>query len=165
MRKISISSIAMAILITGLLSGCTTPTYDLNNFTVRLHSVNVHLLNRNYIEIWFYLNISNYNGESYRLGSLKYTINGNSHCLCEREIDSLADGNTTFQSAFEQFEDTISLYGLTKNSEINNTLITKQPIRWSVTGELTLYDEYTFTGVTSVIKIPFDGLTKMTDHY
>jgi hypothetical protein len=165
MRKILISIIAIAILITGLLSGCNIPTRDLNNFKVRLHSVNVHLFNRSYIEISFYLNISNYKGEYYGLHSLKYTIDGNSHYLCEGEIYSFSDGNTSLRSAYKQFEDAISLDGLTINSELNNALINKQPIRWLVSGELTLYDDYKLTGINSVIKIPFDGLTyKMTDY-
>jgi len=165
MRKILLSIIAIAILTAGLLSGCTTPTYGLNNFTVRLHSVDVHLFTRPYIEIWFYLNVSDYKGEKYRLGSLTYTINGNSHCLCQGDIYSFSDGNTSLRSAFEQFEDTISLDELTINPELHTTLMNEQPIRWSVSGELTLYDEYKLTGVSSVIKVPFDGLIYKTINY
>ena len=159
LRKIAIFIIALIMLITGLLSGCNTTTYDLNNYEVRLHDVNVYFFNRSYLEIYFYLNISNYQGEHYRLGSLKYTLNGNSHYLCQGEICSFSCGNTTLHSSFQQFKDIISLDGLAINSELNNTLITKQPIIWLASGELTLYDEYQLTGVTSVIKIPFDGLT------
>jgi hypothetical protein len=158
MRKILLCIIAIAVLTAGLLSGCTVPTYNFNNFTVRLHSVDVHLFTRPYLEIWFYLNISDYKGEKYRLGSLTYTINGNSHCLCEREIFSFSDGNTSLRSACEQFEDSISLDGLTINQELHTMLMNEQPIRWSVSGELTLYDEYKLTGVNSVLKVPFDGL-------
>jgi hypothetical protein len=117
------------------------------------------------MEIWFYITISNYQGEHYRLGSLKYTINGNSYYLCEGEICSFSCGNTTFHSAFEKFRDTISLDSLTINSELNNTLINKRPIIWLVTGELTIYDEYRLTGITSVIKVPFDGLTYCMTEY
>jgi len=158
-RKIARIIIALIMLITGLLSGCNTTTYDINNYEVRLHDVNVYLFNRSYLEICFYLNISNYQGEHYKLGSLKYTLNGNSHYLYQGEICSFSCGNTTLQSAFQQFKDIISLDGLTINSELNNTLINKQPIIWLASGELTLYDEYQLTGVTSVINIPFDGLT------
>lgn len=159
------SIIAITIFIIGLLSGCNTATYDLNNYKIRLHDVNVHLFNRTYIEIWFSLNISNYQGEHYRLGSLKYMINGNSYFLYGGEICSCSCGNTTLQSAFEQFQDVISLDDLTINSELNNSFMNRQSIRWSTSGELTLYDEYKLTGISSVIKIPFDGLTYyMTDY-
>jgi len=162
-RKILTSIIIIVIIITGLFSGCYTTTYDLNNYKVRLLSVK--LFNGSNLNICFCLNITNYQGEQYRLGGLKYTIDGNSYCLCGGEICSFTCGNTTLCCACGHFEDTISLDEVTINPELNNALINKQPIIWLASGELTLYDEYTLTGITSVIKVPFDGLIYyMTEH-
>jgi hypothetical protein len=165
MQKIAILVIILIVVSTGFFSGCNTATYDLNNFKIRLHSVDVHLSNVNYIEIWFYLNISNYKAEHYIIDSLKYSIYGNSHYFCERKICSFSCGNITLHSAFGQFVDTILLDDLTINSELNNSFMNRQPIRWSTSGELSLYDEYKLTGVTSVIKIPFDGLIYCMTEY
>ncbi len=162
-RKILISIIIIVIIYTGLFSGCYTTTYDLNNYKVRLFSVK--LVNGSNLNICFCLNITNYHGERYRLGSLNYTINGNSYDICGGEICSFSCGNTTLRCACGKFEDTISLNDVTINPELNNALINKQLIIWLASGELTLYDEFTLTGVNSVIKVPFDGLIYYMTEY
>ena len=162
---ITILGIVFIMVGVGVLNGFNTTSYALNNFKVRLSTVNVYRSNRNTIEIMFYLNITNYQAEHYGLGSLKYKIYGNSFYLCEREIRCFACGNTTLQSAFGQFADTISFNDSTINSELYKSIIDEQPIIWSASGELELYNKYKLTGINQIIKIPFDGLIyQMTDY-
>jgi hypothetical protein len=140
-------------------SGCNTSSkYDLNDFKVTLDNINVH--SGNYVGISFNLKINNYQRkyqtESFIVGSLNYVLTGNGHYFTGGKItDSYEVGPDLIT-----FNDFIYFDNLTIDSQLINNFSNKQPIRWTVSGELTLYGKN-----NTPILISFDGLTYYMTEY